>query len=129
MSTTRKEEGANRKQGSHQRGHRLHCKTRHFGATNRAYTMGIFSDLFSEAYRGGKVMPGCEGSQQSYYPGEPQASDSGGNCSSADWSSGLHEGRCPQGLSTGTLHQSKQQAAGHQYQQRQVQVQADAIWR
>ena len=28
-------------------------------------------------------MPGCEGPQQSHYPGEPQAPDSGGNCSSA----------------------------------------------
>ena len=32
-------------------------------------------------------MPGCKGPQQSHYPGEPQAPDSGGNCSSAGWSS------------------------------------------
>ena len=44
----------------------------------------------------------CEGPQQSQNLGEPQAPDSGGNCSSAGWSSGLHEGRCPQGLPAGT---------------------------
>ena len=70
--------------------------------------MGIFSDLSSEAYRGSKTMPGCKGPQQSHYLGEPQAPDSVGNCTSAGLSSGLHEGRCPQGLSTGTPHQGKQ---------------------
>ena len=46
-----KEEGANWKQSSHQRGHWLYGKTRHFGVTERAYTMGIFSDLSSKTYR------------------------------------------------------------------------------
>ena len=77
--------------------------------------MGIFSDVSSETYRVGKAMLGCEGHQQSHYLGEPQAPDSGGNCSSAGCSSGLHEGRCPQGLSTGTPHQGKQQATGYHY--------------
>ena len=58
-------------------------------------------------------MPGCEGPQQSHYPGEPQAPDNGRNCSSAGWSSGFHEGRCPQGLSSGTPDQGEQQDTGH----------------
>ena len=73
-------------------------------------------------------MSGHEGPQQSHYLGEPQALDSGGNCSSAGWSSGLHKCRCPQGLSTGTPHQGKQQDTGHQHPQRQIQVQENAIW-
>ena len=73
-------------------------------------------------------MPGCKGPQQSHYQREPQAPDSEGNCSSAGWSSGLHKGRCPQGLSTGTPHQGKQLVTGYQNPQRQVQVQADDIW-
>ena len=31
-----------------------------FGATDRANTMGIFSNLSSQTYRGSKAMPGCE---------------------------------------------------------------------
>ena len=38
----------------------------------------------------------------SHYSREPQAPDSGRNCSSAGWSSGLHKGRCSQGLPAGT---------------------------
>ena len=90
--------------------------------------MGIFSDLSSKTYRGSKVIIGCEGPQQSHYLGESQAPDSGGNFSSAGWSSGLHEDRCPQGLSSGTPHQSMQQATGHQYPQRHIQIQKNAIW-
>ena len=47
-------------------------------------------------------MPGCKGPQQSHHQGEPQAPDSGGNRTSAGWSCGLHKGRRPQGLPTGT---------------------------
>ena len=73
-------------------------------------------------------MPGCKGPQQSHYSGESQALDSGGNWSSAGWNSGLHKGRCPQGLSTGSPHRSKQQTTGHQYPQRQIQIQKNAVW-
>ena len=73
-------------------------------------------------------MPGCEGPQQSHHQGEPQAPDSGGNCSSAGWSHGLHKGRRPQGLSTGTSDRGKQQVTGNKHSQRQVQVQANALW-
>ena len=73
-------------------------------------------------------MPGCEGPQQSHYQGEPQAPDSGGNCTSAGWSHGLHKGRCPQGLSTGTSDRGKQQVTGNEHSQRQVQIQANALW-
>ena len=66
--------------------------------------MGVFSDLSSEVSRGGKAMPGHKGPQQSHYLVEPQTPDSEGNYLSAGWSSGLHEGRCPQGLSPGTPH-------------------------
>ena len=54
----------------------------------------------------GEVKP-ClelEGPQQSHYLGESQAPNCGGNRSSAGLGSGLHEGRCPQGLSKGTPH-------------------------
>ena len=66
-----------------------------FGATDQANTMDIFSDLSSQTYKGSKAMLRYEGPQQSHHPGEPQAPDSGRNCTSAGWSSGLHEGRCP----------------------------------
>ena len=64
--------------------------------------MGIFSNLSSQTYRGSKAMLRCEGPQQGHHLGEPQAPDSGRNCTSAGWSSGLHKGRCPQGLPAGT---------------------------
>ena len=73
-------------------------------------------------------MPGCEGPQQSHHQGEPQAPDSGGNCTSAGWSRGLHKGRRPQGLPTGTSDQGKQQVTGNKHSQRQVQVQENALW-
>ena len=50
------------------------------------------------------------------------------NCSSAGWSRGLHKGRRPQGLSTGTSDRGKQQVTGNKHSQRQVQVQANALW-
>ena len=65
-------------------------------------------------------MPGCEGPQQSHHQGEPQAPDSGGNCTSTGWSCGLHKGRCPQGLSTGTSDRGKQEVTGNKHSQRQV---------
>ena len=60
--------------------------------------MGIFSDLSSQTYRGSKAMPRCEGPQQGHHLGEPQAPDSGRNCTSAGWTCGLHKGRHPQGF-------------------------------
>ena len=48
-------------------------------------------------------MPRCQGPQKGHHLGEPQAPDSRGNCTSAGWSSGLHKGRCPQGLPAGDL--------------------------
>ena len=72
-------------------------------------------------------MPGCKGPQQSHHQGEPQAPDSGGNCTSAGWSRGLHKGRCPQGLSTGTSDRGEQQVTGNKHSQRQVQVQENAL--
>ena len=65
-------------------------------------------------------MLGCKGPQQSHHPGEPQAPDSGGICLSAGWSSGLYEGRCPQGLPAGTPDQGEQQATGHKHTQRLI---------
>ena len=73
-------------------------------------------------------MSGCKGPQQSHYSGEPQAPDSGRTCSSAGWSSGLHKGRCPQGLLAGTPDQGEQQATGHQHPQRLIQIQENALW-
>ena len=64
----------------------------------------------------------------SHHQGEPQAPDSGRNCTSAGWSRGLHKGRRPQGLSTGTSDRGKQQVTGNKHSQRQVQVQANALW-
>ena len=90
--------------------------------------MGILSNLSSQTYRGSKAVPGCEGPQQSHHQGEPQAPDSGGNCTSAGWSHGLHKGRHPQGLSTGTSDRGKQQVTGNKHPQRQVQVQENALW-
>ena len=90
--------------------------------------MGVFSNLSSQTYRGSKAMPGCKGPQQSHHQGEPQAPDSGGNCTSAGWSRGLHKGRRPQGLSTGTSDQGEQQVTGNKHSQRQVQVQENALW-
>ena len=89
--------------------------------------MGIFSNLSSQTYRGSKAMPRCKGPQQSHHQGEPQAPDSEGNCTSAGWSRGLHKGRCPQGLSTGTSDRGKQQVTGNKHPQRQVQVQENAL--
>ena len=57
-----------------------------------------------------------------------RAPDSGGNCTSAGWSHGLHKGRCPQGLSTGTSDRGEQQVTGNKHSQRQVQVQENALW-
>ena len=73
-------------------------------------------------------MLGCEGPQQSHNPGEPQVPDSGGIYSSAGWSSGLHEGRFPQGLPAGTPDQGEQQAIGHKHSQRPIQIQENALW-
>ena len=73
-------------------------------------------------------MSGCEGPQQSHHSREPQAPDSGGNCSSAGWSSGLHKGRCPQGLFAGTSDQGEQQVTSDQYPQRQIQIQENSLW-
>ena len=61
----------------------------------------------------------CEGPQQSHHLGEPQAPDSGENCSSAGWSSGLHEGRCPQGLPAATSDPEEQKVTGHKHSQGQ----------
>ena len=60
--------------------------------------------------------------------GEPQAPDSGRNCTSAGWSCGLHKGRRPQGLPTGTSDRGEQQVTGNKHSQRQVQVQENALW-
>ena len=49
------------------------------------------------------------------------------NCTSAGWSRGLHKGRCPLGLSTGTSDRGKQQVTGNKHSQRQVQVQENAL--
>ena len=89
--------------------------------------MGIFSNLSSQTYRGSKAMPRCEGPQQSHHQGEPQAPDSGGNCTSAGWSRGLHKGRRPQGLPAGTSDRGEQQVTGNKHSQRQVQVQENAL--
>ena len=45
--------------------------------------MGIFSNLSSQTYRGSKAMLRCEGPQQGHHLGEPQAPDSGRNCTPA----------------------------------------------
>ena len=103
-------------------------ETRHFGATDRANTLGIFSDLSSETCRGCKAILRCKGPQQGHHPGEPQAPDSGRNCTLASWSSGLHEGRCPQGLPAGTPDRGEQQATGHKHTQRLIQIQENALW-
>ena len=89
--------------------------------------MGIFSNLSSQTYRGSKAMLRCEGPQQGHHLGEPQAPDSGGNCTSAGWSHGLHKGRCPQGLPAGTSDRGEQQVTGNKHSQRQVQVQENAL--
>ena len=90
--------------------------------------MGIFSDLSSETYRGSKAILRCEGPQQGHHPEEPQAPDSGRNCTSAGWSSGLHKGRPPQGLPAGTFDQAEQQVTGHKHSQGPIQIQENALW-
>ena len=90
--------------------------------------MGIFSDLSSQTYRGSKAMLRCKGTQQSHHLGEPQAPDSGGNCTSAGWSRGLHKGRCPQGLPACTSDRGKQQVTGDKHSQGPLQVQENALW-
>ena len=80
--------------------------------------MGIFSNSSSQTYRGSKAMLRCKGPQQGHHPGEPQAPDSGGNCTSAGWSHGLHKGRCPQGPPTGTSDQGEQQVTGNKHKGR-----------
>ena len=52
----------------------------------------------------------------------------GRNCTSAGWSSGLHEGRRPQGLPAGTFDRGEQQVTGHKHSQRPIQVQENALW-
>ena len=47
---------------------------------------------------------------------------------SAGWSSGLHKGRCPQGLPAGTSDQGEQQVTGNKHSQRPIQVQENALW-
>ena len=60
--------------------------------------------------------------------GEPQAPDSGRNCTSAGWSRGLHKGRCPQGLPAGTSDRGEQQVTGDKHSQGPLQVQENALW-
>ena len=90
--------------------------------------MGIFSDLSSQTYRGSKAMLRCEVPQQGHHLGEPQAPDSGGNCTSTGWSHGLHKGRCPQGLPAGTSDRGEQQVTGDKHSQGLLQVQENALW-
>ena len=89
--------------------------------------MGIFSDLSSQTYRGSKDMLRCEGPQQGHHQGEPQAPDSGRNCTSAGWSSGLHKGRCSQGLPTGTFDWEAASYWSYKHSQRLLQVQENAL--
>ena len=72
-------------------------------------------------------MLGCKGPQQSHNLGEPQAPDRR-NCSSAEWSSGLHESRCPQGLPAGTPDRGEHQVTGLKHTQRLIQIQENALW-
>ena len=60
-------------------------------------------------------MSQCERPQQSHYKREPQALDSGRNSISTGWGSGLHKGRCPEGLSSSTPDRSEQQTIGDQH--------------
>ena len=70
----------------------------------------------------------CEGPQQGHHPGEPQAPDSGRNCTSAGWSRGLHKGRRPQGLPAGTSDHGEQQVTGDKHSQGPLQIQENALW-
>ena len=73
-------------------------------------------------------MPGCEGPQQSHHQGEPASPRQWKKLHISwlePWSS---QRQMPSRPFSGTSDQGKQQVTGNKHSQRQVQVQANALW-